>query len=374
MGVDIHPPETEYDPYYILYILYILYLVYLSTVGCHDGLATHRTWAHRQYDAWLGADRLRSKAIVPKSKEGSKAAFGAVMPQAAKKLLLVKPKARNWASNVTPSDSKWLQSFKNEFTWHMLTCFFRLFLLRFVFHQVKAPLDPGFSPLILAKQKYMEAAKDCKARAVKGVVELTSLVESMDLIIAFNTRLAALTTCACLEPQDKLTWALPRADGCGSYTLPVFADGTREARASAYLAGQSRSSDWLVQTHCKSWWILWIEKSWKVSRSIAMESSITMDRVSWACLLRASACRQAFWSRRWFGSAAPEVLSSMAHQRCASSSRSAFLQAQDHRKSKGIWFRTHQDAVGFCMCWIISIHFNWWISIHFIHSMQRTAL
>ena len=134
----------------------------------------------------------------------------------------------------------------------MLTCFFRLFLLRFVFHQVKAPLDPGFSPLILAKQKYMEAAKDCKARAVKGVVELTSLVESMDLIIAFNTRLAALTTCACLEPQDKLTWALPRADGCGSYTLPVFADGTREARASAYLAGQSRSSDWLVQTHCKS--------------------------------------------------------------------------------------------------------------------------
>lgn len=130
--------------------------------------------------------------------------------------------------------------------------FFRLFLLRFVFQQVKAPLDPGFSPLILAKQKYMEAAKDCKARTVKGVVELTSLVESMDLIIAFNTRLAALTTCACLEPQDKLTWALPRADGCGSYTLPVFADGTREARASAYLAGQSRSSDWLVQTHCKS--------------------------------------------------------------------------------------------------------------------------
>ena len=45
----------------------------------------------RQYDEWLGADRLRSKAIVPKS-EGSKAAFGAVMPQAAKKILLVKPK------------------------------------------------------------------------------------------------------------------------------------------------------------------------------------------------------------------------------------------------------------------------------------------
>ena len=52
----------------------------------------------RQYDEWLGADRLRSKAIVPKSK-GSQAAFGAVMPQAAKKLLLVKPKAGTWWQN-----------------------------------------------------------------------------------------------------------------------------------------------------------------------------------------------------------------------------------------------------------------------------------
>ena len=103
---------------------------------------------------------------------------------------------------------------------------------------MKAPLDPGFSPLILAKQKYMEAAKDCKARtALKGVVELASLcIESVDLA----TQLAALTTC--VWPQDKLTWALPRADGCGRYTLPVFADGTREARASAYLAGRSESN------------------------------------------------------------------------------------------------------------------------------------
>lgn len=45
----------------------------------------------KQYDEWLGADRLRSKLIVPKAKEG-KAAFGAVMPQTAKKLLLQKPK------------------------------------------------------------------------------------------------------------------------------------------------------------------------------------------------------------------------------------------------------------------------------------------
>lgn len=109
----------------------------------------------KQYDEWLGAERLRSKVIVPMSKDGGKAAFGAVMPPAARKLLLTKPK-------------------------------------------VKAPLDPGFSPLILAKQKYMEAAKDCK---------------------------------------DKLTWALVRSDGCGRYSLPVFPEGTKDARASAYLAG-----------------------------------------------------------------------------------------------------------------------------------------
>mmetsp|Transcript_128750 Transcript_128750/g.305474 ORF Transcript_128750/g.305474 Transcript_128750/m.305474 type:complete len:662 (+) Transcript_128750:95-2080(+) len=113
----------------------------------------------KQYDEWLGADRLRSKAIVPKGKDGgsgaSPAAFGAVMPMPAKKLLLVKPK-------------------------------------------IKAPLDPGFCPLVLAKHKYLEAAKECK---------------------------------------DKLTFALPRADGCARYALPVFPDGTRDARASAYLAG-----------------------------------------------------------------------------------------------------------------------------------------
>eukprot|EP00406_Dinophysis_acuminata_P065202 CAMPEP_0179286076 /NCGR_PEP_ID=MMETSP0797-20121207/39549_1 /TAXON_ID=47934 /ORGANISM="Dinophysis acuminata, Strain DAEP01" /LENGTH=94 /DNA_ID=CAMNT_0020994937 /DNA_START=32 /DNA_END=313 /DNA_ORIENTATION=+ len=49
--------------------------------------------------------------------------------------------------------------------------------------KVAAPLDPGFAPLILGKQKYLEAAKDCK---------------------------------------DKLDWALVRVDGCARYTLPVF--------------------------------------------------------------------------------------------------------------------------------------------------------
>jgi len=110
----------------------------------------------KQYDEWLGADRLRSKAIVPlKEKEGPKAPFGAIMPPMAKKYLLVKAK-------------------------------------------VKAPLDPGFCPLILAKQKYLEATKEC---------------------------------------TDKITWALPREEGCARYSLPVFPETNRDSRASAYLAG-----------------------------------------------------------------------------------------------------------------------------------------
>jgi len=64
--------------------------------------------------------------------------------------------------------------------------------------KVPAPLDPNFSPLILAKRQYLEAAKGCK---------------------------------------EELSWALPRADGCGRYTMPVFPDGSEEAEASSYLAG-----------------------------------------------------------------------------------------------------------------------------------------
>jgi len=64
--------------------------------------------------------------------------------------------------------------------------------------KIKAPLDPGFSPMILGKKKYLEAAKDC---------------------------------------EDFLEWALPRADGCARYKLPVFKDGSRDSRASSYLAG-----------------------------------------------------------------------------------------------------------------------------------------
>jgi len=63
---------------------------------------------------------------------------------------------------------------------------------------VPAPLDPNFSPAILGKLQYLKAAKDCK---------------------------------------DTLEWALPRADGCGRYALPVFADGHENVGASIYLAG-----------------------------------------------------------------------------------------------------------------------------------------
>jgi len=64
--------------------------------------------------------------------------------------------------------------------------------------KIVPPLDPKFAPLVLAKRKYLEATKDC---------------------------------------ADKLDWALPRTDGCGRYTLPVFPDGHKDARASGYLAG-----------------------------------------------------------------------------------------------------------------------------------------
>jgi len=64
--------------------------------------------------------------------------------------------------------------------------------------KVPAPLDPNFSPCILAKRKYLEAAKDC---------------------------------------ADRVEWALPRADGCGRGSIPVFPEGSENAEASVYLAG-----------------------------------------------------------------------------------------------------------------------------------------
>jgi len=64
--------------------------------------------------------------------------------------------------------------------------------------EVPAPLDPNFAPLILAKRNYL--AK------VKGTTQF-------------------------------LEWALPRADGCARYKLPVFDESNEYVEASIYLAG-----------------------------------------------------------------------------------------------------------------------------------------
>mmetsp|Transcript_13318 Transcript_13318/g.39682 ORF Transcript_13318/g.39682 Transcript_13318/m.39682 type:complete len:488 (+) Transcript_13318:87-1550(+) len=64
--------------------------------------------------------------------------------------------------------------------------------------KVAAPLDPTFAPLILGKRAYLKAAEGCK---------------------------------------DTLDWALPRADGCARYSLPVFPEDSEDAQASIYLAG-----------------------------------------------------------------------------------------------------------------------------------------
>mmetsp|Transcript_40654 Transcript_40654/g.91727 ORF Transcript_40654/g.91727 Transcript_40654/m.91727 type:complete len:652 (+) Transcript_40654:87-2042(+) len=80
-------------------------------------------------DEWVGADRLRSKALKPKSEAGDKPKRvpGKTMPPAAKKYLLQKPK-------VTP------------------------------------PLDSDYCPLVLGKRKYLEAAKDCTDKLTWGLV------------------------------------------------------------------------------------------------------------------------------------------------------------------------------------------------------------
>merc|ERR1711957_316876 len=66
--------------------------------------------------------------------------------------------------------------------------------------KVVAPLDPNFSPVILAKRQYLAAVKAAKC-------------------------------------EDKLQWALLRSDGCGRYSLPVFAADSWDAPASTYMAG-----------------------------------------------------------------------------------------------------------------------------------------
>jgi predicted NBD/HSP70 family sugar kinase len=60
------------------------------------------------------------------------------------------------------------------------------------------PLDQDFAPFVLGKAQYLKAAKGS---------------------------------------PHKLTWALPRADGCGTYSLPVFDDEHPDVEASIYVAG-----------------------------------------------------------------------------------------------------------------------------------------
>jgi len=64
--------------------------------------------------------------------------------------------------------------------------------------KVKAPLDPGFAPVVLAKREYRNAAKDC---------------------------------------ADTLHFALVRADGCARGELKVFPEGDEKYQASVILAG-----------------------------------------------------------------------------------------------------------------------------------------
>jgi len=63
--------------------------------------------------------------------------------------------------------------------------------------KISAPLDPNFSPLVLGKKNYLKYASGS---------------------------------------PHKLSWALPRADGCACYSLPVFADKHEDVEASIYLA------------------------------------------------------------------------------------------------------------------------------------------
>jgi len=64
--------------------------------------------------------------------------------------------------------------------------------------KVPAPLDPNFSPVVLAKKQYLEATSGC---------------------------------------TDKLEWALPRSGGLARYSLPVFPENHDDIEASVYMAG-----------------------------------------------------------------------------------------------------------------------------------------
>lgn len=78
---------------------------------------------------------------------------------------------------------------------------------------VAAPLDPNFAPMVLAKRKYLKAV-GAASGAWEGI--LGSVLKGS---------------------PSYLEWALPRADGCARYKLPVFPEGHEDIDASIYLAG-----------------------------------------------------------------------------------------------------------------------------------------
>jgi predicted NBD/HSP70 family sugar kinase len=77
---------------------------------------------------------------------------------------------------------------------------------------VPAPLDPNFSPLVLAKRNYLKVVANASSKGMLGMFGLGG-------------------SPACLE------WALPRSDGCARYKLPVFPEDHADIEASIYFAG-----------------------------------------------------------------------------------------------------------------------------------------
>ena len=89
---------------------------------------------------------------------------------------------------------------------------------------VPAPLDPNFSPLVLAKRKYLKAVA-----AASG---------AKDGLIAGKKGMGIFKALGLGKGKPVfLEWALPRADGCARYSLPVFPEGHPDVEASIYLAG-----------------------------------------------------------------------------------------------------------------------------------------
>eukprot|EP00931_Biecheleriopsis_adriatica_P052122 TRINITY_DN302_c0_g1_i4.p1 TRINITY_DN302_c0_g1~~TRINITY_DN302_c0_g1_i4.p1 ORF type:complete len:544 (+),score=174.72 TRINITY_DN302_c0_g1_i4:80-1633(+) len=88
---------------------------------------------------------------------------------------------------------------------------------------VPAPLDPNFSPLVLAKRNYLKAVASASG-AKEGLFGGKGLGIFKGLGLGQGSPVY-------------LEWAMPRADGCARYKLPVFPAGHEDVAASVYLAG-----------------------------------------------------------------------------------------------------------------------------------------